>query len=334
MDLRTTYLGLNLQSPLVAGASPLSDDLENIRHLEDAGASAIVFYSLFEEQLVNDQYELHYATTENTFSSAEALTYFPDYDNYRIGPDGYLEKISNAKSAVSIPIIASLNGSSRGGWVEFAKLLEEAGADAIEINNYSLITDPALSAIDIENNYAEIAKAVKSVVSIPVSVKLSPYYTNISSIAKRYEEIGVDGLVLFNRFYQPDIDLDELEIVPKVSLSTSSDLRLPLTWIGILKNRIKVDFAASTGIHTAEDVLKLMMVGANATFLVSTLLRNGIDYIRVIEKDLVDWMEAKEYSSIKQMQGSMSQQNTGDPSAFERAQYLKALTSYQYINKR
>lgn len=333
MDLKTSYLGLNLNSPLVAGASPLSDDLDNIRHLEDAGASAVVFYSLFEEQLNHEQYELHFATTENTYSSAEAQTYFPDYDNYRIGPDGYLQKISNAKEAVNIPIIASLNGCTHGGWIEFAKMLESAGADAIEINNYSLNTDYTISPVDIENNNIQIASDIRKAVSIPVSVKLSPYYTNLSALAKRYEEIGIDGLVLFNRFYQPDIDLEQLEIVPKVALSTSSDIRLPLTWIGILKNKIKLDFAASSGIHTADDVLKMMMVGANATFLVSTLLRNGIDYLRVIEKDLVDWMEAKEYVSIKQMQGSMSQQNTSDPSAFERAQYLKALTQYQYIKK-
>lgn len=334
MDLRTSYLGLQLRSPLVAGASPLSDNIDNIKHLEDVGASAVVFYSLFEEQLTNEQFELHYATTANTYSSAEALTYFPDFDNYRVGPEGYLEKIRKAKECIKIPIIASLNGSTKGGWTEFAKMIESAGADAIEINNYSLNTDYSISPVDIENDYIEIFKAVKSVVNIPVSVKLSPYYTNLSSVAKAYESAGANGLVLFNRFYQPDIDLEALEIVPKVFLSSSSDIRLPLTWIGILKNRVKLDFAASTGIHTAEDVLKMMMVGANVTFLVSALLKNGIDYLKTIENDLVEWMQKREYESIKQMQGSMSQQNISDPSAFERAQYMKALTSYQYLNKK
>ncbi len=330
MDLKTNYLGLSLNSPLVAGASPISEDISNIKKLEDCGASAVVLYSLFEEQLRHEQYELHYFSTENTYLSPEAATYFPDYDQYRVGPDGYLEHIRKAKEAVNIPIIASLNGVSAGGWTEFAKKIEQAGADALELNNYSLATSFFTPSIEIENKFLDILDSVKSHIKIPVTVKLSPFYTNLPYSCKRIEEAGADGLVLFNRFYQPDIDLEELEIKPKVQLSTSNDLRLALTWIGILKGRLKTDFAASGGVHSGEDVIKMMMAGANVTLIVSALLVNGIEYLKIIEKQIIEWMERKEYVSILQMQGSMSQQNIPDPSAFERAQYMKALTSYQF----
>ncbi len=333
MELKTKYLGLDLNSPLVAGASPISDSIDNIKQLEEAGASGVVLYSLFEEQLIHDQYELHYATSENTFSSPEALTYFPDYDDYRTGPEEYLEHIRKAKEAVKIPIIASLNGSSIGGWTGFAKKMQDAGADALELNIYSIPTDFNLNSNDIENKYIEILKSVKSSVNIPVAVKLSPYFSNTAAFAKKLEDAGANGLVLFNRFYQPDIDLDELEIKPKIELSNSSNLRLALTWIGILKGRVNLDFAASGGVHTGEDVIKMMMAGANTAFLVSSLLINGIGHIKTIENQIKEWMERKEYVSITQMQGSMSQKNLPDPSAFERAQYMKALTSYQYVKK-
>lgn len=333
MDLKTNYLGLTLNSPLVAGASPISDDINNIKKLEDCGAGAVVLYSLFEEQLRHEQYELHYATTENTYASPEASTYFPEYDEYRVGPEQYLELIRKAKEAVNIPIIASLNGVTPGGWTEFAKQMEQAGADAIELNNYSLPTNFYTPSVEVENLFLEIIDEIKSNIQIPISVKLSPFFTNMAYAAKRFEEAGVNGLVLFNRFYQPDIDLEELEIKPKVQLSTSNDLRLALTWIGILKGRITPDLAGSGGVHSGEDVIKLMMAGANVSMIVSALLVNGIDYLKIIKKQIIEWMEKKEYVSIMQMQGAMSQQNIPDPSAFERAQYMKALTSYQFVKK-
>jgi dihydroorotate dehydrogenase (fumarate) len=330
MDLRTNYLGFSLDSPLVAGASPISSDISNIKKLEDAGAGAIVLHSLFEEQLKRDQIELHIAETQHSYSSAEAMTYFPDLESYRVGPEEYLEHIHLAKSAVGIPIIASLNGSCIGAWTNFAKNIEQAGADALELNIYSVQSDMTLPPSEIEAHYIDILRSIKSEIKIPVSVKLSPYFTNLPNFVKRMEEAGADAFTLFNRFYQPDIDLNELEITPKVQLSSSTDIRLPLTWIGILKHKIQADFAASGGVHTAEDVLKTMMVGANVSMLVSTLLIRGIDYLSVIKRDIIKWMETHEYVSIRQMQGSMSQQNVSDPSAFERAQYMKAITRYQF----
>jgi dihydroorotate dehydrogenase (fumarate) len=334
IDLETDYLGLKLRTPLVPSASPLSQEIGSIRHLEDAGASAIVLYSLFEEQLRLESLELDHHLSAGSESFAESLTFFPQPSEFRLGPEGYLEHIRKAKEAVDIPVIASLNGASVGGWTKFAKEIEQAGADALECNVYSIPTDPELKAADIEQTYVDIVWAVKSAISIPVAVKLGPFFTNFANLAKRLDEAGADGLVLFNRFYQPDIDLDELEIRPNVLLSTPQALRLPLTWIGILYGRLRASLAATSGVHDAEDAIKLLMVGANVTMLCSSLLRNGINHLRHVEHGLVDWMEMHEYESVRQLQGSMSQQRCPDPSAFERAQYMRAVKSLEHVTAR
>jgi dihydroorotate dehydrogenase (fumarate) len=331
IDLKTNYLGLQLRTPLVASASPLSQELEGIRHLEDAGASAIVLYSLFEEQLRQESFELEYHLTEGTDSFAEASSFFPQPNEFHLGPEGYLNHIRKAKKAVSVPIIASLNGTTVGGWTEYAKLIEQAGADALECNIYSIAADPDLTSVAIEQEYLDILKAVKSVVKIPVAIKLSPYFSNMANMAKRLDEAGANALVLFNRFYQPDINLEELEIQPNVLLSGPQALRLPLTWIGILYGRIRANLAATSGVHSGEDVVKLVMVGADVTMLCSALLRNGIDHLRKVESGLLEWMEKHEYESVQQMKGSMSQIRCSNPSAFERAQYMKAVKSIQHV---
>jgi dihydroorotate dehydrogenase (fumarate) len=331
-DLSTTYLGLKLRSPLVVSASPLSRDLDGIRRLEEAGASAVVLYSLFEEQLRQEEVDLNYHLTAGTESFAESLTYFPQASEFHTGPEGYLKHIRKAKAAVKIPVIASLNGSTLGGWTKFAAEIERAGADAIECNVYYIPTDPTVSAAHIEQTYLDILQAVKATVTIPVAIKLSPFFSNLSNMAHRLDEAGADALVLFNRFYQPDIDLEELEIRPNVLLSTPQALRLPLTWIGILHGRVKASLAATGGVHAAEDAVKLLMVGANVTMMCSSLMRHGIDHLRHVERELRDWMEAHEYESVAQMQGSMSQLKCSDPGAFERAQYMRAVKGMQHIH--
>jgi dihydroorotate dehydrogenase (fumarate) len=331
IDLSTTYLGLPLRTPLVASASPLSQELDGIRYLEDAGASAVVLYSLFEEQLRQESWELDHHLTEGTDSFAEAMTFFPQPSEFHVGPDGYLNHIRRAKEAVEIPIIASLNGTTVGGWIQYARLIEQAGADALECNIYSIPTDPELSSAAVEQQYLDILKAVKSAVTIPVAVKLSPFFSNMANMAKRLDQAGANALVLFNRFYQPDINLDELEIQPNVLLSTPQALRLPLTWIGILYGRIQANLAATSGVHGPEDVVKLLMVGADVTMLCSTLLRNGISHLRNIEDGVLLWMKKHEYDSVQQMKGSMSQIRCANPSAFERAQYMKAVKSVQHV---
>jgi len=313
----------------VVSASPLSDDVDRIKQMEDHGASAVVLYSLFEEQLTTEEQELHYHTTSGTDSFAEALSYFPEPEDYKLGPEEYLSHITNAKAAVNIPIIASLNGYSMGGWVEYASQMEQAGADALELNIYYIPSDPELTGADVEQEYIEIVKQVKSHVKIPVAVKLSPFFSNMANMARKLDAAGANGLVLFNRFYQPDIDLDQLEVIPNVKLSRSYDLRLPMRWIAILYNRIEADLASTRGIHTGMDVIKMMMVGANVTMLNSVLLRQGVPMLGTIERQMIEWMEENEYESVSQMRGSMSQQNLADPSAYERAQYMKALTFYK-----
>jgi len=331
VDLNTNYLGLQLRTPLVASASPLSHDLDGIRRLEDAGASAVVLYSLFEEQLRRENVELEYRLSAGTESFAESLTYFPAPTEFQTGPEGYLKHIRRAKDSVDIPIIASLNGATLGGWTQFAKEIEEAGADAIECNIYSLPTNTEQTGAEIEKMYIDIVRAVKSAVHIPVAVKLSPFFSNMANVAKRLDEAGANGLVLFNRFYQPDIDLENLEIRPNVLLSTPQDLRLPLTWIGILFGRIKASLAATSGVHYAEDAIKLLMVGANVTMMASILLREGPDHVRFVERMLGQWMADHEYESVRQMQGSMSQLRCADPTAFERAQYMRAVKGTDYL---
>jgi len=331
IDLSTEYLGLKLRTPLVPSASPLSQEVSSIKRLEDAGASAVVLYSLFEEQLRQESLELDHRLAEHTESFAESTSFFPQATEFHLGPEGYLEHIRKAKEAVRIPIIASLNGTTVGGWTRYAREIQQAGADALECNIYYIPTDPNLSAAQVEQTYIEILSAVKSSVTIPVAVKLSPFFSNLANMARRLDAAGANGLVLFNRFYQPDIDLEELEVKPNVLLSTPQALRLPLTWIGILYGRIKAGLAASSGVHEPHDVVKLLMVGANVTMLCSTLLRNGINHIRYIEQGVRDWMEQHEYESVQQMRGSMSQIRCADPGAFERAQYMRAVKGIQHV---
>jgi dihydroorotate dehydrogenase (fumarate) len=325
IDLTTTYLGLKLRTPLVASASPLSQTIDGIRQLEDVGASAVVLYSLFEEQLRKESAELEHDLAAGTESTAEAITFLPQSGEFKVGPEEYLDHIRKAKEAVRIPIIASINGATPGGWTDYAKRMEQAGADAIECNIYKIASDPNISSTQIEQDYVDILKAIKSVVKIPVAVKLSPFFSNMARMGKQLDDAGANGLTLFNRFYQPDINLETLEIEPHVLLSTAQALRLPLTWIGILYGRIRASLAATSGVHGPEDVIKLIMVGADVTELCSTLLRNGVSHLRYIEQGVLDWLESHEYDSIRQMKGSMSQMSCADPSAYERAQYMRAV---------
>jgi dihydroorotate dehydrogenase (fumarate) len=331
MDLSTKYLGLQLRTPLVASASPLSQEVSGIRALEDAGASAVVLYSLFEEQLRQENLELERDLNAGTESFAESLTYFPKSGEFHTGPEGYLNHIRKAKEAVDIPIIASLNGATLGGWTKYAKQVEQAGADAIECNLYFIPTNTEVLGSEIEKIYTDILREVKISVHIPVSAKLSPFFSNLANMAKRLDQMGTDGLVLFNRFYQPDIDLEELEIKPNVLLSSPQELRLPLTWIGILYGRVRASLAATTGVHNPEDVIKLLMVGADVTMLCSALLRHGIGHLRHVEQGVRKWMEEHEYESVQQLQGSMSQLRCPDPGAFERAQYMRAVKSLEHV---
>ena len=328
MNLTTTYLGHKLRTPLVPSASPLSENLDNIRRMEDAGASAIVFHSLFEEQLRHDRLELDHHLFQGTESFAEALNYFPEPSEFKVGPEAYVEHIAKAKAATGIPVIGSLNGSTFGGWQSYARQIEQAGADALELNIYSLPTDPNVSSDEIEQSYLTILASVKAQVKIPVAVKLSPFFTNFARFARRLEEHGANGLVLFNRFYQPDIELETLEIMPNVLLSTPMAMRLPMRWIAILYGRIGASLAATSGIHRATDALKMLMAGADVTMPCAVLLRRGIGHLAVIEREMREWMEEHEYESVEQLKGSVSQKNCPDPSAFERAQYMRALQSY------
>ena len=328
MDLSTTYMGMKLRTPLVPSASPLSEEIDSIRRMEDAGAAAVVLYSLFEEQLRLERYELHHHLTHGTESFAESLTYFPEPREYHLGPEEYLNHIRRAKEAVGIPVIASLNGTSVGGWTDYARKMEQAGADALELNVYYIPTDAEITGEQVEKTYVDILKAVRGAIKIPVAIKVSPFFSNMAHVAKILDEAGADSLVLFNRFYQPDIDLEALEVRPNVILSTPQAMRLPLRWIAILYGRVRASLAATGGIHQERDVLKMLMAGASVTMVCSVLLQRGIDHLRVIEKGLRDWMEENEYESVRQMQGSMSQKNCEDPTAFERAQYMRAITRY------
>jgi dihydroorotate dehydrogenase (fumarate) len=328
MNLTTNYLGLKLRTPLVPAASPLSENIDDIKKMEDAGASAVVLYSLFEEQLRQDRAELNQSMEQGTESFAEALTYFPEPESYNLGPEEYLKHIAQAKKSVRIPVIASLNGSSAGGWTSYAKQIQQAGADALELNIYYIPTDMKLSASDVEQTYLDILKAVKKEVTIPVAVKLSPFFTNFACMAEKLDAAGANGLVLFNRFYQPDIDLETLEVKPNILLSTPMAMRLPLRWIAILHGRLHTSLAATSGIHRATDALKMLMAGADVTMLCSVLLRHGIPQIGVIEREMTAWMQEHEYESVAQLKGSLSQKKCPAPTAFERAQYMRALSSY------
>lgn len=329
MDLSTSYMGLNLRNPLVASASPLTSDLDTLKHLEDKGIAAVVLESVFEEQIRKEGEGLDHFLSYGTESFAEALSYFPPQDNFSFGPDEVLEHIRRAKAALSIPVIASLNGVSVGGWMDYARKMQEAGADALELNIYYIPTDPSLSGEEVERMYEEDVKTVKAAVTIPLAVKLSPFFSNLAHTAKRLDDAGADALVLFNRFYQPDIDLETLEVVPNLVLSTPHEMRLPLRWVAILHGRIRADLAATSGIHRAEDVLKMLMAGANVTMMASALLLHGVERVAEILKGMRAWMEEKEYVSVRQMIGSLSQKCCPEPSAFERANYMKTLQSFR-----
>jgi dihydroorotate dehydrogenase (fumarate) len=329
MDLSTTYLGLKLRSPLMPSACPLTRDLDEIKRAEDAGAGAIVLPSVFEEQLRRESEELDAMLEKGTESYAESLSYFPHVGEFRLGPDDYLEHITRAKQATGIPVIASINGASVGGWTEYAKKIEQAGADALELNIYYIPTDPELPGTAVEATYLEILKSVKQAVRLPVSVKLSPFFSNMAHMARQLDHAGADGLVLFNRFYQPDIDLDNLEVEHSILLSTPQARRLPLRWVAILFGKIKASLAATSGIHTAQDALKILMAGADVTMLCSVLLRKGMTHIAVIEQEMKRWLEEHEYESVAQMKGSMSQQKCPDPTAFERAQYMRIISTWK-----
>lgn len=327
VDLSTTYLGFQLNNPVIASASPISKKLDGIRKLEDAGAAAVVMYSLFEEQIVQESLALDHYLSLGTDTFAEALTYFPDLQNYNVGPDDYLGLISKAKQAVKIPIIGSLNGVSTGGWIDYAQKIEQAGADALELNMYYIPTNFDLSSQELEQVYIDLVKDVRSKIHIPLAVKLSPFFTALPHLSRRLEQAGANGLVLFNRFMQPDLDVEALEVTPHLVLSDSDELRLPLRWTAILYGRIDTDLVVTSGVHTAQDVLKAMMAGASATMLASELLANGVQRISDILKDMQMWMETFEYTSVAQMKGSMSQRSVAEPAAFERANYMKALSS-------
>ncbi len=327
-DLTTKYLGLTLKNPLVASAGPLSKDIGHILHMEDAGLSAVVLHSLFEEQIAIESEALDTYLDSGAESFAESLSYFPDLGSYNIGPDGYVEHLRKAKQAVDIPVIGSLNGVSTGGWIRYAKLIEEAGADALELNLYYMPTDPSVDAARVEQMYTDLVAHIKASIKIPVAVKLGPYFSSFANMAKKLDEAGADAIVIFNRFYQPDIDLEALDVTPNLVLSTSYELLLRLHWAALIFDHIKCDIAITGGVHTAEDVIKSMMVGGRVAMMTSALLRQGIDYASRLEEEIVKWMEEHEYESIQQMQGSMSAKRVANPSAFERANYMKVLSSY------
>jgi dihydroorotate dehydrogenase (fumarate) len=328
IDLSTTYLGLKLKNPLVPSASPMCEDVGNIRRMEDAGAAAVVLHSLFEEQIVLESADLDRFLTADTEISAESITHFPELTHRVMGPETYLTHVRNCKEAVKIPIIASLNGSTNGGWVHYAKEMQEAGADALELNIYYIPVDPKVTGEQVEQKYVELVKAVKAEVKIPVAVKLGPYFSSMANVAQELDAAGADALVLFNRFYQPDYDLESLEVVPNLILSNSHELLLRLHWIAVLYGSVKADLALTGGVHSATDVVKAMMAGAKVAMMTSALLKRGITFLDTISTELLIWMGEHEYDSIKQMQGSMSRNSVPQPDAFERANYMKVLNSY------
>ena len=332
MNRTTNYLGMLLKNPIVASSSPLSHNVDSIRRLEDAGAAAVVMYSLFEEQIGFDSYYIDHHLTQGIDSYAESISYFPDMQSYNIGPDEYLNLIRRAKEAVEIPIMGSLNGTSVGGWTDYAGLIEEAGADALELNVYYLPANIAIKGIDVEALYLDILAAIREAVTIPVAIKLSPFFSSVAHMANCLSEYGGDGLVLFNRFYQPDFDLENLEVSPRLGLSNSNELRLPLRWVSILYGRVKADLAITSGVHTSEDVVKGLMAGAKVTMMASELLQNGVRRIAQVLNEVVTWSIEHEYESVMQMIGAMSQMHCAEPAAFERANYMKMLQSYRPLN--
>lgn len=328
VDLRSRYLGLELKNPIVAAASPMTSSLDSLKRLEDAGVAAVVLPSLFEEQIEHEEMAAHNLMLSGAELSPEARGFFPEMQNYNTGPDNYLKLIGAAKKALSVPVIPSLNGHTPGGWTHIAKQFEQAGADAIELNVYFLATDPADTSASVEQRYADLVASVSGMVSIPVAIKVSPYFSAMANMAARLAAAGASGLVLFNRFVQPDIDLDELEVAPHLVLSTSDELRLALRWIAILRGRVAASLAATGGAHTVDDVLKLLLAGADCVMIASSLLRLGPGHVGALVHGLEKWMTEREYASVEQMKGSLSQQACPDPAAFERSNYMKALTSF------
>jgi dihydroorotate dehydrogenase (fumarate) len=330
VNLETSYLGLKLASPLVAAASPLSRSVEMALRLEEAGAAAVVLPSLFEEQIEHEQVQVHEALEQGAESFAEAPGgYLPELaEGYNTGPDRYLELISRARSELSVPVIASLNGATQGGWTGYASRLEEAGASALELNVYFIAADVDETGDQVERRYLELVEAVRSVVQIPLAVKVGPFFSSMANMARRLVGAGADGLVLFNRFYQPDVDLEQLEVAPRVELSTSAELRLPLRWIAILRGRVEASLAATTGVHTAEDVVKLILAGADVTMMASALLRQGPGHLSLVKEGITRWFDEREYESVEQAKGSLSQEAAPDPSAFERSNYMETLMTY------
>jgi dihydroorotate dehydrogenase (fumarate) len=329
MDLSTTYLGLRLANPFMPGASPLVDNLDTVKKLEDAGAAAIVMHSLFEEQITGEQLNTIYHMEMYANSVSEALSYFPSTREFAFGPDEYLEHIRKVKKTVNVPVIASLNGSTLGGWVDYAKQIEQAGADALELNVYHLATDPVETGAAVDQRVLDVAKAVKAATAIPLAVKLSPFFSSLTNLCCQLDELHVDGIILFNRFYQPDIDLELLEAVPKLQLSDSSELLLRLRWLAIISPHVQASLAASGGIHSGTDAAKAIMAGARGVQIVSALLERGPQYLGTIIKEMTDWMEQNEYTAVRLMQGSMSLVRCPDPHAFERANYMRVLQSWR-----
>jgi dihydroorotate dehydrogenase (fumarate) len=330
-DLSTYYLGLWLKNPVVASAGPLTGDLDTLKQLEQAGAAAAVLPSLFEEQICRDEQRIHMLYEFQTNSSSESLSYFPRLHDYNVGPDAYLRLLEAAKKSVSIPVIASLNGNSPGGWARYAKLLQETGADAIELNIYFVATDPQMTAADVESRYLDLVATVHDAVEIPLAVKIGSQFTNLTNFVPRLAKAGAKGVVLFNRFLEPDIDLEKLQITPSLVLSHRHELRLPLRWIAILRDQVSLSIAATSGIHNPEDVVKLLLVGADVCMITSTLLRHGVDYVAEMIKAIRTWLDERGYDSVEQMKGSMSYGNCPDSGQLERANYMKAIISYTAI---
>ena len=327
-NLKTTYLGMELKNPLVASASTLSKRTSRVRQMEDSGVSAVVMYSLFEEQIVHDSLAFNYFMERGTDTFAEALDYFPDLERYNVGPEEYLEQIQKNKKAVDIPIIGSLNGVSNSGWIEYARKMEQAGADALELNTYFIPTDPALSASELEKNFTALVKAVTESVQIPVAVKLSPFFTALPNLATQLANAGAKGLVLFNRFVQPDLNIEKMEVDATLHLSTSAELLLPLRWMALLYGKVDLDLALTSGVHSGQDLVKAILAGADVAMVASEFIANGIERAGELLAEMETWMSAYEYSSVEKMRGTLSQKHVGNPAAFERANYMKALQSY------
>ncbi len=329
VDLRTKYLGLELKNPLVAASAPITGNLDSLKSLDEAGIGAVVLPSLFEEQIEHEEMEMQKVKDGGSEAFAEALSYFPKMQgDLRTTPERYIDGIKEAKEALSVPVIASINGVSSGGWVRYAKLFEEAGADAVELNVYHLAADPKATSEAVEQRYLDLVAYVKAAIGVPLAVKIGPFFSALPAMARRLKDAGADGLVMFNRFMQPDFDLEERKVVPNVELSTSAELRLPLRWIAILKDNVDLSYAATTGIHSAGDVVKVIAAGADVAMMASALLKHGPGHVAAVLGELKQWLAAHDYASVEQIKGSMSQQKAGDPEQFERANYMKALISY------